>query len=115
MVSTMNLTVFLISLAAGGLIVGALFATLRPRSGETRLWPIASGMFFAVIGGVLATDWFEADYSVALPLVLALSPFWLLFASRGGGDGGLSTGSWGGGDSGSADCGGGDGGGGGCD
>ena len=114
MVSPMNLTVFLISLAVGGLVIGALFGTLLPRLAEGRLWPIGSCMFFAVIGGVLVSDWFEADYSVALPIVLALSPFWLLLASRSSGAGGLSAGSWGA-DSGSGDCGGGDGGGGGCD
>jgi uncharacterized membrane protein YgcG len=115
MVSAMNLTVFVISLAVGGLIVGALFGTLLPRIAGGRLWPIWSCIFFTVIGGFLVTDFFEAEYSITLPMVLALSPLWLLWASRSSGGGGLSTGSWGG-DSGSGDCGGGDsGGGGGCD
>jgi uncharacterized membrane protein YgcG len=110
----MSLTVYLACLAVGGLVIGALFGTLLPRIAEGRLWPVASGLVFSVIGGYLMVDFFEAEYSVGLPVVLALSPFWLWWASRSSADGG-SFSSWSGGDSGSGDCGGGDGGGGGCD
>lgn len=113
----MNLTVFLISLAIGGLLIGALFAVLLPRIASGGIVPaVILSVAFTVVGGYVITDLFELEYNVGLPLVLALSPLYLFVVSRSDGSGGFST-PWSGGDYSSGDCasdGGGDGGGG-CD
>jgi len=111
----MNLTVFLISLAAGGLVIGALCGMLLPRA------PFGSvpnvmvlGAFSTIFGGVFIAAFFEIENVIALPVALALAPAYLCWATLKGGDGGHQH-AWAGGgsDYGSGDCGGGDSGGGG--
>ncbi len=109
----MNLTVFLISLAAGGLIIGALCGTLLPRASSGGMpGLIMLGAISTVFGGIFIGAFFEIENVIALPIALALAPVYLWWSALKGD--GEHTHAWagGGGDYSSGDCGGADGGGG---
>ena len=111
----MNLTVFLISLAAGGIVIGTLCGMLLPRASSGKVLNlIMLGVFSTVFGGIFIAAFFEIENVIALPVALVLAPVYLCwFALKGGGGGHQRAWAGGGGDYGSGDCGGADSGGGG--
>ena len=110
----MSFAVYLVVLAIGGMVIGALSAMLMPRA-RTGGVPAGAvfGLAFTVIAGIWITEFFETQTTVGLPVALALALLFHICAPLSSGGGGGSWGHWSVGDSGgSADCGGGDGGGG---
>lgn len=111
----MNLTIFLVSLAVGGIVIGALCGMLLLRASSGNVpGLIVLGAISTVFGGIFIAAFFEIENVIALPVALALAPVYLCWGALKGGDGGHAH-AWGGGggDSGSGDCGGSDSGGGG--
>ena len=110
----MNLAIFLISLAAGGIVVGALCGMLLPRTSSGSLPALlVLGAISTIFFGIFIAAFFETENVIALPVALALAPVYLCWGALKGGGGGHAHAWGGGGDYGSGDCGGGDSGGGG--
>jgi len=109
----MNLTVFLLSLAAGGIVIGTLCGMLLPRASSGNLpGLIVLGAISTVFGGIFIAAFFEIENVIALPVALALAPVYLCWGALKGGGGHAHAWGGGGGDYSSGDCGGGDSGGG---
>ena len=114
MVYGMSFSTYIVVLAIGGLVIGALSEMLGPR-GRTGAVAAAAvfGLLWTVIVGIWIIEFFETQWTVGLPLALAVAVLCMSAPLRSGGGGG-SLSPWGGDASGGgADGGGGDGGGGG--